>query len=168
MLHSFQGSFLPPGQLASIESIEEDITSVVWNKLDLLLIGSNALMDGSSRDVGNTGYTDVLRPGLLLTKTTAGKFKPWGTVTSFAADKIQGVLLMSQRMTRFGGNQDKWCGYVLLGGQVKINGIIVPGSTTAGIVGHAQEANIRGQMRYAFRFDDDPMGHLAPAFEPAT
>jgi hypothetical protein len=158
---SFQGSFLPPGQLPSIESIEQDLTSVIWNRLELQVIGSHSLIDGAARDTGNTGFTDVLRPGLLLTKTAGGKFIQWGAVTSFAADKIQGVLLMSQKMTRMGSNQDRWLGYVLLGGYVKVNGLIVPTSTSAGIAGHAQETNIRTQMKYAFHFDDDPLGHLA-------
>lgn len=161
MLNSYQGSFLPPGQMPPIETIEEDFTSVVWNKLNLMVVGSNALISGSARDAGNTGFTEVLRPGLLLTKDAEGKFMPWGDVTDFATDLIQGVLLIAQRITRFGEDQDRWCGYVLLGGQVKVHGIIVPGQTSAGILGHPQETAIRTQMKNGFRFDDDPLGHLA-------
>ena len=110
---------------------------------------------------GNTGFTDVLRPGLLLTKNAQGKFVQWGSVTSFAADKIQGINLMTLKMTRMGSNQDRWVGYVLLGGCIKEDGIIIPGETSAGVTGHAQATNIRTQLKYAFRFDDDPMSHLA-------
>jgi hypothetical protein len=158
---SYQGSFLPPGQLPSIESIEQDLTSVIWNRLELQVIGSNALISGAARDAGNTGFTDVLRPGLLLTKDADGKFVEWGSVTSFVADTIEGVMLMAQRVTRLGTNQDRFLGYILLGGCVKVNGLIVPGETAAGIAGNAQETNIRTQMKYAFRFDDDPLSHLA-------
>lgn len=163
MLNSYQGAFLPPGQLPSIETVEEDLTSVYWNRLELLVIGSHSIISGAARDAGNTDFTDILRPGLLLTKDAEGKFIQWGGRTSFAADRIEGVLLISQRVTRFGANQDKFMGYVLLGGQVKVNGLIIPGQTGAGIIGNAQEANIRGQMRFGFRFDDDPFGHKAPA-----
>ena len=160
-LMSYQGSFLPPGQLPSIESIEQDLTSVIWNRLELQVIGSNVLIDGAARDAGNTGFTTVLRPGLLLTKTAAGKFIQWGAVTSKAADTIEGIMLMSQQMQRAGANQDRFVGYVLLGGLVKANGIIVPGNTSAGIVGDTDETLIRTNMKYGFRFDDDPLSHLA-------
>lgn len=160
-LMSYQGSFLPPGQLPSIESVEQDLTSVIWGRLDQQVIGSHSLISGAARDTGNTGFTDVLRTGLLLTKDANGKFVQWGSVTSFVADTIEGVLLMAVKMTRMGSNQDRWIGYVLLGGLVKANGLIVPGETAATIVGHAQETNIRTQMKYGFRFDDDPLSHLA-------
>lgn len=160
-LMSYQGSFLPPGQLPSIESIEQDLTSVIWNRLELQVIGSHSLIDGAARDTGNTGFTDVLRPGLLLTKTAGGKFIQWGAVTSFVADPIEGVLLMAQKMTRMSSNQDRWVGYVLLGGCVKAQGLIIPGQTSSGIVGQAEETNVRTNMKYAFRFDDDPLSHLA-------
>ncbi len=158
---SYQGSFLPPGQLPAIESIEQDLTSVIWNRLELQVIGSHSLISGAARDTGNTGFTDVLRPGLLLTKDANGKFVQWGSVTSFALDTIEGVMLMAQRMTRLNVNQDRWLGYVLLGGLVKSKGLIVPGQTGSGIVGHAEETNIRTNMKYGFRFDDDPLSHLA-------
>jgi len=158
---SYDGAFLPPTQLPAIEQIEQDLTSVIWNRLDLQTIGSNALISGAARDTGNTGYTDVLRPGLLLTKDASGKFVEWGSVVDFATDNIQGVLLSALKVTRMGSNQDKYVGYVLLGGHVKVNGIIRPGNTSAGIVGDAQETAIRTQMKYGFKFDDDPLSHLA-------
>lgn len=160
-LMSYQGSFLPPGQLPSIESIEQDLTSVIWNRLELQVIGSHSLISGAARDDGNTGFTDVLRPGLLLTKDANGKFVEWGSVTSFVADTIEGIMLMAQRVTRMGVNQDRWLGYVLLGGYIKADGIIIPGETSAGISGHAQETNVRTQLKYACHFDDDPFSHLA-------
>ena len=164
-LMSYQGAFLPPGQLPSIESVEQDLTSVIWNRLELQVIGSHSLISGAARDVGNTGFTDVLRPGLLLTKDVVtgdgDKFIAWGDDTSFAADLIEGIMLMAQKVTRGTANQDRWLGYVLLGGLVKSQGVIVPGETDSGISGHAEETNIRTQMKYGFRFDDDPFSHLA-------
>ena len=161
MLNQFQAAFLPHGQLPRIETVEQDLTSVIWNRLDLQVIGSHSLISGAARDSGHTGFTDVIRPGLLLTKDAEGKFTTWGDVTDFATDKIEGIMLIAQRMTRAGNNQDRWLGYILLGGCIKSNGIIVPGETTAGILGHAQETNIRTQLKLGFRFDDDPLGHLA-------
>ncbi len=159
-LMSYQGSFLPPGQLPSVESIEQDLTSVIWNRLELQLIGSNALISGAARDNGNTDYESVLRPGLLLTKDANGKLLEWGGVVNFATDTIEGVMLMAQRITRGGANQDRWLGYILLGGLVKAQGLIVPENAGSGIVGDTNETLIRQQMRIGFRFDDDPLGHL--------
>lgn len=158
---TYEGGFMPPGQLPSIESIEQELTSVIWNRLELQVIGPNALISGAARDDGNTNFTDVLRPGLLLTKDADGKFVDWGSVTSFVADTIEGVLLMAVKVTRQGSDQDRYLGYVLLGGCVKNQGLIVPGETNPGIVGHAEETNIRTQMKYACKFDDDPFAHLA-------
>ena len=160
-LMSYQGSYLPPGQLPSVESIEQDLTSVIWNRLELQVIGSNVLISGASRDVGNTGFTTVLRPGLILTKDTDGKFLEWGSVTSKAADTIEGILLMALQMQRAGADQDRYVGYVLLGGLVKANGLIVPGNASSGIVGDTDETLIRTNMKYGFRFDDDPLSNLA-------
>ena len=160
---SYQGGFLPPGQLPSIESIEQELTSVIWNRLELALIGSNTLISGAAVDAGNTGYTKVLRTGLLLTKDTDGDFVDFGSIGGLGVDKVEGVLLMTTRVDRFGANQDRYLGYVMLGGPVKVNGIIVPGaSSTAGnLVGHANEAYIRGTMKLGFQFDDDPLNHNA-------
>jgi hypothetical protein len=161
-INSFQGSFLPPGQLPSIESIEQDITSVIWNRLDIQVIGSNQLISGAARDAGNTGFTDVLRPGLLLTKDANGLFVDFGSVVSLAADLVEGVLLMAQKMTRNGANQDKYLGYILLGGCVKQNGVLVPGAAGANaLTGHTNETFIRTSMKYTMRFDDDPFSHKA-------
>lgn len=161
MLGSYSGSYLQPGQGASYETIEADLTAVCWGPLHMQVIGTQRLFDGTARDAGNTGYTDVLRPGLLLTKTAAGKLIQWGGVADFATDKIEGILLSPLKMQREGVNTDRWFGYVLLGGLAKVNGLIVPGTAAAGIVGHAQEARIRTLLKWAIALDDDPFRNLA-------
>ncbi len=155
LISSFDGSFLLPGQLPSVEAIEQDLTSVIWQPLHRAIVGANAMIDGAARDAGNTGFTDVLRPGLLLTKTAAGKFIQWGAVVSKAVDPIEGVLLLSMKMTRSGTNTDRFMGHILLGGFVKINGLIIPGNADAGIVGDASEELVRSKMLFSFTFDDD-------------
>jgi hypothetical protein len=161
MFASYTGNYLQPGQMNPVETVEQDLTSVVWNNPWLQVIGSQRLFDGAARDAGNTGYTDVLRPGLLLTKTAAGKFIQWGAVVDVDTDKIEGILLSTLAMQREGTNADRWYGYVLLGGYAKVNGIIVPGQTSAGIVGHAKETRIRTLLKNAIKLDDDPFCHLA-------
>lgn len=163
MLQSFDGAFLAPGQLPSIESIEQELDSVIWQPLHRCVVGINRLIAGASRDAGNAPTT-VLRPGLLLTKNAAGNFVPWGTVADLATDLIEGVMLYAQQMTRMGTNADRFCGYVMIGGFVKVNGLIIPGEQDSGIVGADEEDRIRQLMVPAFVFDDDPVGHKGKTY----
>ena len=166
MLMSYDGAFLPPGQLPTIESLEQDLTSVIWQPLHRCVVGANRRIAGAARDSGHTGFTDVLRFGTLLTKNSAGNFIQWGGATSLDADLIQGVLLISMKMQRAGTNQDRWMGHIMLGGYVKARGLIVPGTAAPGIVGHARETQIRRSMHPSFVFDDDPVGHLGKYIFP--
>jgi hypothetical protein len=164
-LGSYGGDFLVPGMGPTVESIAQDLTEIYWGRLDQMVIGRNATIDGSSRDVGNTGYTDRLRPGLLLTKDVASgdgdKYLPWGSDTDLNTDLIEGVLLWSMKMQANGTDTDRYTGLILIGGNLKSRGIIIPGETAAGISGHAQETNVRTQCKFTFRMEDDPFAHLA-------
>ena len=166
-LMSYNGQHLLPGQLASYEAIEQELTSIIWDKEYRSLFQSNVPIDGAARDVGNIGHTDVLRPGLLLTRhTVTGKWLEWGAEAGQSGalpnDLIQGVLILAQKMQLGGTDTDRFVGYILVGGCVKVNGLIIPGAASvAGIVGNAEETNVRQQMHPAFIFDDDPLGHLA-------
>jgi hypothetical protein len=164
---SYDGAHLSPGQMPSIESIEQDLTSVIWQPLYRCVVGANRPILGAARDVGNAPQ-DVLRPGLLLTKTADRKaFTTWGTVVSKAVDKIEGILLIALKMQLNGVNKNRFVGHIMLGGYVKVDGIIIPGNASAGIVGDTNEDLIRLQLRYAFKFDDDPVGHKsAYLYEP--
>ena len=157
---SYDGSFLPSGQLPTVETLEHELTSVTWQPMHRNIVGANRYLLGTTRDTGHTNFTDVLRVGLLLTKNNDGDFIQWGGATSLDVDLIEGVLLIAMKMQRAGVNTPRFMGHIMLGGFVKVNGLIVPGSTTAGIVGHAREDQIRRQMHYAFTFDDDPVKHL--------
>ena len=159
--NSYELVGLLPGQLPSIETVEQELTSVIWNRLDQQWIGSNRQFAKECVDVGNTGNTDVLRPGLLLTVDGNGHYREWGGVADFATDKIEGVVLLATKMNLHGTQVNRYMGYVFLGGGLKERGVIVPGEVNPGIVGHAQETNIRTQMKYNTLFDDDPFGHLA-------
>lgn len=160
MIMSYDGSFMTPGQLPSIETLEQELTSVIWQPLFRCVTGANRQLIGTTRDNGNTNFTDVLRVGLLLTKNSDGDFTHWGGVTSLDVDLIEGVLLIAMKMQRTGINTPRFMGHIMLGGFVKTKGLIVPGTVDAGIVGHAREDQIRRQMHYSFVFDDDPVRHL--------
>lgn len=158
LIGSYDGSHLMPGELPGIaEVVEQDLTSVIWQPLHRCVVGANRPIDGATRDTGNTVQPNVLRPGLLLSKNPGGtKFVLWQP----GVNLIEGVLLISQNVTLSGTNADRFMGHIMLGGFVKNLGLIVPGQTNAGIVGNPNEMLIREQMFPAFKFDDDPLGHL--------
>lgn len=138
-------------------------TNITWGRLDQQIYLATVI-DGSSRDAGNTNFTDVLRPGLLLGKVTsgadAGKLKQWNPDATDGTQKIVGVLMSAQKMQLMGSDQDRYMGYILFAGCVKATGLVIASSTSDGIVGHALEYVIRRQMAMAFRFDDDPAGYV--------
>jgi hypothetical protein len=160
MIMSYDGSWLPAGQTTLEETLEHSLTSVTWNRPHGLVSSANRQIVGTARDAGHTNYTDILRVGLLLTKNADGDFTHWGGVTSLDVDLIEGVLLVAMKMQRQGVNQNRFMGHIMLGGFIKVNGIVIPGTAAAGIVGHAREDQIRRQMHYSFVFDDDPVRHL--------
>lgn len=151
---------MPPGQLSDLLTLEPELTSIIWGRLEQQIIGWNALVGGTARDAGNTGYTTSLRPGLLLGKIKAsGKYAQWNPAATDGTQFIAGVLLHALETQRMGGNQDRFTGYVLFGGNVKTNGLVIAADADAGIVGKDEEFVIRNQMSRAFRFDDDVLGY---------
>lgn len=170
---SFDSNYLTPGQLPSLESIEQDLTSVIWQPLFRAVTGLNGIISGATRDTGNTGYPDVLRPGLLLTRNAAKEFVHWGSVVNKATDPIEAVLLISMKIQKGGVNTARFMGHVLFGGYVKTSGLIIPGNVSAGIVGDDDENLVRRKMLFSFVFDDDPSRDLgaqlfAAQFAPAV
>lgn len=172
MLSQYSGSYLPPGMLPEITTLEPELTSIFWGRLEQQVIGHNVVIDGASRDAGNTGYTTSLRPGLLLGKVTStGKFKQWNPAATDGTQFIAGVLLHSVFMQRNSADQDRFVGYVMFGGLVKIHGLVIASETTSGIDGKDSEYDIRSQMYHAFKFDDDPIGYsvnMTKAFQTKT
>jgi hypothetical protein len=157
MFGTMPGNFMAPFQ----EVVNS--TNITWGKLDQQIYLA-AVVDGSSRDAGNTNFTDVLRPGLLLGKVTSGadigKLKQWNPDATDGTQKIVGVLMSAQKIQLMGTDQDRYGGYILFGGCVKASGLCIASSTSDGIVGSSLEFVIRRQMAMAFRFDDDPAGYV--------
>ena len=160
-IYSYDGEHLAPGQLPTIETVEQDLTSVIWQPLHRAIVGANRPLLGTTVDAGHAP-DDVLRPGLLLTKTADGKaFTHWGGVGDKTTDKIEGVLLHAVKMKTGTTSRTRFTGYILLGGFVKVDGIVIPGNASAGLVGDANEAAIRAMVKNVLVFDDDPFAHKA-------
>lgn len=162
-MFSFDMFGVAPGHYMAPFNEVVNTTNITWGRLDQQMYLATVIA-GTSRDAGNTAFTDVLRPGLLLGKVTSGsekgKFKQWNPDATDGTQKIFAVLMSAQKMTLMGSDMDRYAGYILYGGCVKSTGLVIASSTTDGIVGHALEWTVRRQMSLAFRFDDDPTGYI--------
>lgn len=131
-----------PGLTAARETYERDFR---WGHAAQGVF-FNGLIDGATRDSGNTPTFEI-RPGLLLGQVTAtGKFKEYSPTATDGSEIATGVLLEGLRMQDFDQvDQDKLYA-VLVGGPVRasqINGL---------------DLMARQQMASHFIFDD--IGHL--------
>jgi len=156
MSFEFTGAFGLPSVQSALETSENVFW---WGRFEQeAFIGS--VIDGSARDAGNTGYTDVLRPGLLLGRITAsGKLKEWDSTATDGTENLYGILGFSQKMQRMGANADRWIGWVYAWGFLKADRIYIPGSTDPGIAGNAKEHLVRVQLGKRFTFSDQLEGN---------
>lgn len=135
--------------------------SIFWGRQDhqIFLPG---VVAGTARDAGNTGFTDVLRPGLLLGyNPTTRRWMQWTVDAVDGTQTVAGVLVAAQKMTNQGANQDRFVGVICVKGLVRAAGLSIAATATQGIVGHAAEWVIRRQMNMNFVFDDRPSGYYA-------
>ncbi len=104
-----------PGMTASRETYEAEFR---WGS-GFQGIFTNALIDGSSVDTGNTP-TFELRPGLLLGQVLAtNKWKPYAPTASDGTEVAAGILIEALRMQDFSGNNVDRFYAVLCGGPVQ-------------------------------------------------
>lgn len=150
MSFEFTGSFrVPVGDTALLETYENQFWFGKYDQLTEV----GMLLSGASRDVGNTNYTDMLRPGLLLGKVRAtNKIKEWNPTGTDGSEIIYGVFGSSQKVTSLGSNLDRWLGPLIVGGNLKPEHLIIPGNSAKSIVGDALEYLVRAQLTQTGRF----------------
>lgn len=154
MSFEFTGAYSLPGIAAALETVERQFWWGRWENQ----IWFPGVIAGASRDVGNV-YPDVLRPGLLLGRIAAtGRLTPWNPTAVDGSDMLIGVLGYAQKMQRLGADQDRWIGWVMVGGCLKADSLLIPGASDYGIVGHANEFLVRSQAYGRFMFDDMVFG----------
>lgn len=156
MSFEFTGAWGMPGITAALETVEKQIW---WNRWEDC-VWVPAVIDGASRDTGNTSYTDVLRPGLILgKKTTGGKLIQWSPTATDGSQNIYGILGHSAKMQRLGADQDRFLGWVMIAGNLKADNLLVGGQTAWGISGLTTEFLIRAQLYGRFILSDLPHGN---------
>lgn len=148
-----------PGVRAEIEMVVAS-TGLSWSELAQLRF-MPVQVDGAARDAGNTGFTTTLRPNLLMGRVTAtGKHRQWDPTATDGSQLISGILVHELQMQFQGANLDRFSGTLLVAGGVYAKALTIAALTTQGIVGTAEEYNIRAQLSRFFQLDDDLQGAL--------
>lgn len=149
---TFEGAFATPGIDAARETIEKELGwdgAFELNKHYL----APAIIDGSTRDAGNSPTT-LLRPGLLLGRKTADlKCKEWSATAVDGTEDVFGILVTDMFMQHAGSNRDRWY-WVLVGGLLKSTSILIPGNSSYSILSDALEWEVRRQLKFNFMLDN--------------
>lgn len=145
----YTGGYAIPSMNATLEGVENQpwfgkIEQQIW------LPDS---VSGAARDAGNT-ITTLLRSGLLLGKITAsGLLKEWNPVGVDGSENIYGVLGAIVHAQQNNTNQQRYVGFIMVGGNLYSDRLVVPGTAAEGIVGHALEFQILQQLTRRFLLD---------------
>lgn len=151
-IQNYSAVDLLPGVYGAVESEENEFTQGRWENRHVV----GGVVDSATTDAGNTGYTSVLRPGLLMGKVTAtDKLKAFAVAGTDGTEDIYGILKKDLRMDVAGTAQTRMTGAIIVGGFVDPNFVVLSTSTSKGIVGNASEFHIRKLLIQAgFRLTD--------------
>lgn len=129
------------------------------------VLWKSGVVSGAARDDGNTNFTTILRPGLILGKVTSGgEFAEFDSAATDGTEQFAGILDTELRAQDFdAANQDRVFRVIVARAPIKARKLLVEG---AAFVGHADEFILRRTMAMAgFVFDDDPVGYLTGLHE---
>lgn len=147
-------------RLPGIRELSETLEGQVWWGGDEgRPVITHVFLDGAARDEGNNPPT-VLRPGLLLgiSRATA-KWSQWDPNATDGREHIAGVLLYAAQTQSNGIDADRWFGYAMVKGNLKASSLVIPGSSSPGINGHALELLVRAMLTQTGRFTLDDEFH---------
>ena len=150
---SYGGRDRVPGISASVETFENEFTWGPWPAQHL----SGLVINGATRDTGNTGSTHILRAGLLLgLNNTTQELNVWDPTAVDGTEYIWGVLKESRSMLSNNTSTDRLSGPIVVAGGLISNRLIVPGTTALGLASSASlEYLARQQLRSRFVLNDD-------------
>ena len=162
-LAPYNAAFLPPGMGTIMSSAEEDNSGLFYGPNLTPRYLTYAVVDGASRDAGNTGFTTVLRPGLVMAQvTTGGKWKPFVSGASDGTQFARGILTAFGLSTQLGGvDTDRWLATILVGNAC-VNPEALCLNTTAayGLIRTGIGLAVRKHLMYTIQMSDDFMNDL--------
>jgi len=166
VLAPYTGTGLVPGMGSPVYSVEHDIQGMIYGSPHHCLFVTHAVIDGASRDTGNTDDTTVLRPGLIMAKITATqKWVPFVTGGSDGSEQPAGILTILGLNTQMdGADTDRFLATIMVGGNINPEALCYKSTAAYGIdKATAAHVVIRKAFKYAFRFSDDFMNYTAEA-----
>lgn len=142
-----------PGITAEINTFENEF---LWGDWYQHLI-SGLMIDGASRDTGNSGATHILRAGLLMGKVTStNKLKPWDPTATTGEQRIFGILKESRSMLANNASTDRLTGPIICSGGVLSDKLIIAGTAGLGLASTAAYNYLaRAQLRTNFKLSDE-------------
>lgn len=141
-----------PGIASTLESVE---SNAFWGPRSHLLLMPR-LIDSATTDAGHSARTTLLRGGLLLGEVTATKrLKAWSPTATDGTQRLFGVLPHTLDMLADGTAVHRQM-HVVVRGNLKASGLIVPGEASAGLDGTEFELRARQQLSGRFVLDDEP------------
>jgi hypothetical protein len=164
-LAPYQGQYLLPGMLAEAYTVENDGKAILYGGSGLytpVFVGW-AVIVGTARDAGNTGYTTVLRPGLIMAQVTATqKWTPFVSGGSGGEEVARGILMAYGLSTQLGAaDADKFMATILVGGIVNPEALCLTTSATYGLARTSVGLEVRKHLYTGIRFSDDMTSLLA-------
>lgn len=156
----FDDSGLGPGINTAVNDVKNQFW---WGRIENQLF-LPAMILSSAVDSGNTSYTTVLRPGLLMGKimtgASAGFWTTWAPTANDGSEVLAGVLLRGQNMNRLGTATSRFSGFIHVAGNLRANKLLIPGNTNFGINGETLELMVRNQVSLNGRWilDDESYG----------
>lgn len=146
-----------PGTGNEIHTTEVDLGRMIYGNIQgFRLQPAGSIVDGASLDAGNTGFTAVLREGLIMGQVTATKkWKPFASGASDGTEIARGVLLIP---TAIPNGLDIVNASILVGGVcLEPGGLCLASSATYGLAQSGAGATVRKHFAFAFQFSDDFM-----------
>jgi len=166
-LAMYGGHLIPPGWGSAIYTTEADNMGLLAGSPHHARFLYHALVDGASRDAGNTGHTTVLRPHLVMAQnSTTKKWLPFNNGASDGTEIPRGILYGLGLNTQLSGaNQDRFLATILIGGLVQAEAICLASTAAYGLdQATAAHVNVRKAFKYAIQFMDDPMAFVAESY----
>jgi hypothetical protein len=145
-----------PGTGTEIRTTEQDLSGLFYGPMQGIILtpSTNSIIDGTSVDAGNTGFTNVLRQGLVMAQVTATKkWVPFNNAGSGGAEIARGILLLA---TAIPNGQDIINAQICVAAPcLEPAGLCLAAAAAYGLAQTGAGLNVRKHLAFNFKFADD-------------
>ena len=142
-------AYIVPGQLAALQNFEDVF---YWGKIGQQVF-ANCVISSAATDSSNSPTT-ILRPGLPLGKiTSSGLYVAWNPAATDGSQNMAGILI-AEVSTAYAGTTAARVFAIFVGGNLKVENVLLPGNSSRGIAGDYREFQFRRAIAGRFISDD--------------